>query len=63
MGQTMIEKIMQQHLNEDFAKKAQPNDIVIMGDNFGSGSSRQQAVDCFDDIGAICKGAVSMGRG
>ncbi|MBN1873579.1 MAG: 3-isopropylmalate dehydratase [Anaerolineae bacterium] len=40
---------------EDFAQKAQPGDIVMAGRNFGSGSSRQQAVDCFRalDIGAI----------
>ncbi len=40
---------------EDFAKKAQPGDIVITGKNFGSGSSRQQAVDGFKalKIGAI----------
>lgn len=31
----------------DFSKKAQPGDILIAGRNFGAGSSRQQAVDCF----------------
>ncbi len=31
----------------DFAKKAKPGMIVVTGENFGSGSSRQQAVDCF----------------
>ncbi len=36
---------------EDFAKKAQKGDIIIMGKNFGSGSSRQQAVDCFKALG------------
>lgn len=36
---------------EDFAKKALPGDIVITGKNFGSGSSRQQAVDCFVSLG------------
>jgi 3-isopropylmalate/(R)-2-methylmalate dehydratase small subunit len=40
---------------EDFAEKAQPGDIVMAGVNFGAGSSRQQAVDCFRalDISAI----------
>ncbi len=40
---------------EDFAKKAKPGDIIVTGKNFGSGSSRQQAVDCFKalDIGVI----------
>jgi 3-isopropylmalate/(R)-2-methylmalate dehydratase large subunit len=36
---------------EDFAKKAKPGDIVITGSNFGAGSSRQQAVDCFKSLG------------
>ncbi len=32
---------------KDFPKKAGPGDIVVAGRNFGAGSSRQQAVDCF----------------
>ena len=36
---------------EDFAKRAQPGDIVLAGKNFGAGSSRQQAVDCFRALG------------
>jgi len=36
---------------EDFAGKAQPGDIVVVGKNFGAGSSRQQAVDCFESLG------------
>lgn len=36
---------------EDFAKKAKPSDIIVTGKNFGSGSSRQQAVDCFINLG------------
>jgi 3-isopropylmalate dehydratase small subunit len=36
---------------EDFATKAKPEDIVIVGKNFGAGSSRQQAVDCFESLG------------
>ena len=32
---------------EDFARKAKAGDIVVAGKNFGCGSSRQQAVDCF----------------
>lgn len=35
---------------ENFAKEAQPGDIVITGKNFGAGSSRQQAVDCFKSL-------------
>ena len=36
---------------EDFAQKVEPGDIIITGKNFGSGSSRQQAVDCFKSLG------------
>jgi len=31
----------------DFAQKCHEGDMVIAGRNFGAGSSRQQAVDCF----------------
>lgn len=34
----------------DFSKKTQPGDIIIAGRNFGAGSSRQQAVDCFRSL-------------
>lgn len=34
-----------------FAREAQPGDIIITGKNFGCGSSRQQAVDCFVSLG------------
>ena len=46
---------------EDFAKKAQPNDIIVTGKNFGAGSSRQQAVDCFAALGVSCILAESYG--
>jgi 3-isopropylmalate/(R)-2-methylmalate dehydratase small subunit len=32
---------------KDFSSRAEPGDIVVAGRNFGAGSSRQQAVDCF----------------
>jgi len=32
---------------KDFPKRAKPGDIIAAGRNFGAGSSRQQAVDCF----------------
>lgn len=36
---------------EDYARRSEPGDIIITGRNFGSGSSRQQAVDCFMALG------------
>ncbi|MEI6890352.1 MAG: aconitase/3-isopropylmalate dehydratase large subunit family protein [Bacteroidales bacterium] len=46
---------------EDFAKKAKAGDIVMCGKNFGAGSSRQQAVDCFISLGISCILAESFG--
>lgn len=46
---------------EDFAKKANPGDMVITQKNFGAGSSRQQAVDCFLSLGISCILAESYG--
>jgi 3-isopropylmalate dehydratase small subunit len=46
---------------EDFAKKARHGDIVITQKNFGAGSSRQQAVDCFLSLGISCIIAESYG--
>lgn len=46
---------------EDFAEKAKPGDIIITEKNFGSGSSRQQAVDCFKSLGIRAILAESFG--
>ncbi|MCK4694593.1 MAG: homoaconitate hydratase, partial [Candidatus Cloacimonetes bacterium] len=46
---------------KDFAEKVEPGDIVITGKNFGAGSSRQQAVDCFKSLGVQVILAESFG--
>ncbi len=46
---------------EDFSRKAGPGDIVVTGANFGAGSSRQQAVDCFKALGIGAVVAKSFG--
>ena len=46
---------------EQFAKEAKKGDIVIVGKNFGCGSSRQQAVDCFKALGISAIVAESFG--
>jgi 3-isopropylmalate dehydratase small subunit len=46
---------------EDFASKAKAGDIIVAGRNFGCGSSRQQAVDCFKSMGIGAVIAVSFG--
>lgn len=35
----------------DFPERSSPGDILVVGRNFGAGSSRQQAVDCFSSLG------------
>ncbi len=46
---------------EEFAKNAAPGDIIVTGKNFGAGSSRQQAVDCFISLGISAIVAESFG--
>jgi len=46
---------------EDFPAKAAPGDFVVVGPNFGCGSSRQQAVDCFLTLGVAALIAPSYG--
>jgi 3-isopropylmalate dehydratase small subunit len=46
---------------KDFSAKVKPGDIVIAGGNFGCGSSRQQAVDCFRSLNVSALIAVSFG--
>ena len=46
---------------KDFHTRVKPGDIVIAGPNFGAGSSRQQAVDCFKALGVKLIIAVSFG--
>ncbi len=46
---------------ESFPKDVGPGDIVIVGSNFGCGSSRQQAVDCFTSLGVSLVIAESFG--
>jgi len=45
----------------DFSEKASPGDILMAGRNFGAGSSRQQAVDCFIALGISMICAPSFG--
>jgi 3-isopropylmalate dehydratase small subunit len=58
MGQYSFDNLKR---NEDFAKKAKAGDMVMTRKNFGAGSSRQQAVDCFISLGISCILAESYG--
>jgi 3-isopropylmalate/(R)-2-methylmalate dehydratase small subunit len=46
---------------EDFPGRVQPGDLILAGRNFGAGSSRQQAVDCFVALGCSALLAESFG--
>jgi len=46
---------------ESFSSEANQGDIIFTGKNFGAGSSRQQAVDCFKSLGVACIVAASFG--
>lgn len=48
MGQYAFSNLEGWH---NFPQKAKKGDIIIAGKNFGCGSSRQQAVDCFAALG------------
>jgi len=46
---------------QHFAEQAREGDILVAGANFGAGSSRQQAVDCFKSLGVALIIARSFG--
>jgi 3-isopropylmalate dehydratase small subunit len=46
---------------ENFASEVKPGDVVVVGKNFGAGSSRAQAVDCFLALGVSAIIAESFG--
>lgn len=46
---------------EDFPRRAQRGDLLLVGRNFGAGSSRQQAVDCFVALGCAALLGESFG--
>jgi 3-isopropylmalate/(R)-2-methylmalate dehydratase large subunit len=46
---------------EKFASTVNPGDVLVAGGNFGCGSSRQQAVDCFISLGVSIILAESTG--
>jgi 3-isopropylmalate dehydratase small subunit len=58
MGQYTFDNLSEY---ENFSQETQQGDIVITGKNFGAGSSRQQAVDCFISLGISCILAESYG--
>ena len=49
-------------LDPDFSKKVKPGDFVVGGENFGCGSSREQAPEIIKALGIQCVIAKSFAR-
>ena len=49
-------------LDPDFAKKAQPGDLIVAGENFGCGSSREHAPIAIKAAGVSCVIAETFAR-
>ncbi|MDQ1275575.1 MAG: methanogen homoaconitase small subunit [Euryarchaeota archaeon] len=49
-------------IDPEFSKKAKPGDIIVAGDNFGCGSSREQAPLALKHAGIACVVAKSFAR-
>lgn len=49
-------------VDPEFSKKAKPGDIIVAGDNFGCGSSREQAPLALKHAGIACVVAKSFAR-
>ena len=49
-------------LDEEFAKTAKPGDIIVAGENFGCGSSREQAPGVLKALGIKAVVAKSFAR-
>lgn len=64
--QSFAEKILAQHCLEDldknFAKNVKPGDILVAGENFGCGSSREHAPLSIKATGVSCVIAKSFAR-
>ena len=49
-------------LDPEFAQKAQPGDVIVAGENFGCGSSREQAPGVLKELGVQAVVAKSFAR-
>ena len=57
MGEHAMEGI-----DRGFTENAKPGDVIVAGENWGCGSSREQAVKCLKARGISCVIAKSVGR-
>ena len=49
-------------IDKEFVKKVKPGDFIVAAENFGCGSSREQAAKVIKDSGISCVIASSFGR-
>ncbi len=49
-------------IDKDFVKKASEGDVIVAGENFGCGSSREHAPICIKALGISCVIAKSFAR-
>ena len=49
-------------IDPDFVKKVQPGDLIVAGENFGCGSSREHAPLCLKTAGVSCIIAETFAR-
>lgn len=61
-GQEDLAKHAMEDLDPEFAKKVRPGDVIVGGRNFGTGSSREQAVTCLKYAGVKAIVVKSVGR-
>lgn len=59
---TQIAKYALENLDKNFAKQVKKGDIIVAGENFGCGSSREQAVTCLKYAGISAILAKSFAR-
>ncbi|MCZ6556312.1 MAG: 3-isopropylmalate dehydratase [SAR324 cluster bacterium] len=50
------------HVHKEFVARHQPGDVIVAGDNFGCGSSRESAPTNLKRLGIGCVVAESFGR-
>ncbi len=62
MTPEMMAKVVMENYDPTFARRTQPGDVIVGGFNFGTGSSREQAVTAlkFADIPLVIAGSFSQ---
>ena len=62
MSREMMAKIVMENYDPQFASRTQAGDVIVSGFNFGTGSSREQAVTCLKAKGILLVIAASFSQ-